>query len=62
MQSCRKSRAQSVEARRTAAGSVVQSAGANSRGLRIRVLCEQPRGHSGARRGAFVILDVCDNK
>ncbi len=62
MQSYDMSRAQSVEARGAAAGSVVHGAGANNRGLRIRVLCEQPRGHGGALRGAFVILDVGDNK
>ena len=62
MQSCRKGRARSVEARGAAAGSVVQGAGVNNVGLRIQVLCEQPRGHSGALRGAFVILDVGDNK
>jgi hypothetical protein len=62
MQSDRRSRARSVEARGAAAGSVVRGAGANNQGLRIRVLCEQPRGHGGALRGAFVILDVGDNK
>jgi hypothetical protein len=62
MQSSRKSRARSVEARGAAAGSVVHGAGVNNVGLRLRVLCEQPRGHGGALRGAFVILDVGDNK
>jgi hypothetical protein len=62
MQSSRQSRAHTVEARGAAAGSVVHGAGANNRGLRIRVLCEQPRGHGGALRGALVILDVGDNK
>jgi hypothetical protein len=62
MRSYRKRRARSAEARGAAAGSVVHGAGANNLGLRIRVLCEQPKGHSGALRGAFVILDVGDNK
>lgn len=62
MQSYRKNLARSVEARGAVAGSIVHGAGANNLGLRIRVLCDQPRGHSGALRGAFVILDVGDNK
>ena len=62
MQFHRKSRAESVEARGAAAGSVVYGAGANNLGIRIRVLCEQPKRHSGALRGAFVILDAGDNK
>jgi hypothetical protein len=61
MQSSRQSRARTVEAR-AAAGSVVHGAGANNRGLRIQVLCEQPSGHGGALRGAFIILEVSDSK
>ncbi len=62
MQSYRKGRAQSVEVRGAAAGSVVRGAAANNNGVRIRVLCEQPKGHGGALRGTFVILDAGDNK
>jgi hypothetical protein len=48
MLSSRPSRAQSVEA---------HGVGAGNSGVRIRVLCEQPKG-----RGGFVILDAGDNK
>ncbi len=62
MLSSRQSRAQSVEARGAAAGSVVLGVSASNSGVRIRVLCEQPKGHGGPLRGAFVILDAGDNK
>ncbi len=62
MKSFRQSRARSVAACGAAAGSVVRGYAANNQGVRIRVLCEQPKGHSGALRGAFVILDAGDNK
>jgi hypothetical protein len=57
-----KTRAQSVESLGATAGSVVHGIGVNNQGIRIRVLCDQPRGHGGALRGTFVILDVGDNK
>jgi hypothetical protein len=44
-----------------AAGCVLRGSGGNNRGLRLRVLQEQPRGHDGPLRGQFVILDVGDN-
>ncbi len=62
MKSYRRSRARRVEACGAAAGSVVRGCVPNNQGVRIRVLCEQPKGHSGALRGAFVILDAGDNK
>ncbi len=62
MNSYRQSRARSVEACAAAAGSVVRGAAANNQGVRIRVLCQQPKGHCGALWGAFVILDAGDNK
>lgn len=62
MKSYRQIRARSVEACGAAAGSVVRGKVPNNQGVRIRVLCEQPKGHSGALRGAFVILDAGDNK
>ena len=62
MKSYRKSRLGSVEARGAAAGCVVRGTGVNNQGVRIKLLCEQPRGSGGAVRGAFVILDVGDNK
>ncbi|HEY7156436.1 MAG TPA: hypothetical protein VH575_20885 [Gemmataceae bacterium] len=62
MQPWHRSRARSVEVRGAAAGSVVRGAGAINLGVRIRVLCEQPKGHGGALQGAFVILDAGDNK
>jgi hypothetical protein len=43
------------------AGSVLCGSGLNNRGLRLRVLHEQARGHDGALKGRFVILDVGDN-
>jgi hypothetical protein len=62
MQSYRKSRAQSVEVRGANAGSVVCGAAAHNHGVRIRVLCEQAKGHAGGLQGAFVILDAGDNR
>ena len=62
MQSYRQIRARSVETRGAALGSVVCGAGTNNLGVRIRVLCEQPRGQGGALRGNFIILDAGDNK
>ena len=62
MLSSRPSRARSVEARGAAGGSVVRGVGAGNAGVRIRVLCEQPKGQGGPLRGAFVILDAGDNK
>jgi hypothetical protein len=44
------------------AGSVLLGPCRNNRGLRLRGLHEQPRGHDGPLRGPFVILDVGDNK
>jgi hypothetical protein len=57
-----KTRAQTVESLGAAAGCVVHGIGVNNQGIRIKVLCEQLRGHGGALRGTFVILDVGDNK
>ncbi|HEX5272410.1 MAG TPA: hypothetical protein VFW33_18060 [Gemmataceae bacterium] len=62
MLSSRRGRSRSVEARGAGPGSVVQGIGAANWGVRIRVLCEQPKGHGGPLRGAFVILDAGDNK
>jgi len=43
------------------AGSVLCGAGLNNRGLRLQVLHGQARGHDGAIKGCFVILDVGNN-
>jgi hypothetical protein len=55
-------RSRSVEARGAAARCGVPGAGLNNQGVRIRVLCEQPKGGRGGIRGAFVLLDAGDNK
>lgn len=57
-----KNRLRSVEARGAAAGCVVRGGGMNNQGVRIKVLCEQPKGNGGAIRGAFVLLDAGDNR
>ena len=44
------------------AGSVLRGAGLNNRGLRLRVLQEQEKGHDGPIRGLFVILDAGTNR
>jgi hypothetical protein len=51
----------SVHRSGAATGCVVRGSGGNNRGLRLRVLQEQPRGHDGPLRGPFVILDVGDD-
>src|SRR5262249_24941323 len=43
------------------AGSVLCGSGFQNQGLRHRVLQEQARGHDGALKGKFVILDVGNN-
>jgi hypothetical protein len=45
-----------------AAGDVLCGVGLNNRGLRLRILQEQDRGHDGPLCGGFVILDAGDNK
>jgi hypothetical protein len=58
----RKGRARSVEVCGAAAGSVVRGTAASNNGVRIRVLCEQPKERGGALLGTFVILDAGNNK
>jgi hypothetical protein len=53
--------AQTVNKRGAGAGCVLCGAGMNNRGIRLKVLQEQPRGHDGPLRGGIVILDVGDN-
>ena len=45
-----------------ATGCVLRGSSGNNRGLRLRVLQEQPRGHDGPLRGQFVVLAAGDNK
>jgi hypothetical protein len=44
------------------AGSVLRGSGFSNRGVRLRVLEGQPPGADGSVRGAFVLLDVGDNR
>jgi hypothetical protein len=62
MSIARKPRPFSVNKSGAAAGSVLRGASVCNQGLRLRVCQDQPRGHDGAVRGEFVILDVGDNK
>src|SRR5262245_24959993 len=57
----RRARSESVSTRVAAAGSVLCGPGPNNRGLRLRVLWDQERGHPGPIRGPFLILDAGDN-
>jgi hypothetical protein len=43
-------------------GCVLGGAAKNNRGLRLRIMQDQPRGSDGPLVGAFHILDVGDNK
>ena len=43
------------------ADSVVHGSGLNNQGLRVRLFQEQAKGHDGAIKGRFVILDAGDN-
>jgi hypothetical protein len=54
--------AKSVGVRGAAAGSVLCGSGMNNQGLRLRVSQAQARGTNGPLQGAFVILDVGENK
>jgi hypothetical protein len=62
MRRCPQTRSQTVETRGAAAGCVLCGTGLNNQGVRIRVLCEQQKGHHGSIRGTFVLLDAGDNK
>lgn len=53
---------QAVGTRGANAGTVLRGTGRNNRGLRLRVLQVQDRGHDGPIAGGFLILDVGDNK
>src|SRR5205807_614047 len=57
----RRTSSRTVHKQGALAGSVLCGAGLNNRGLRLKVLQEQTRGHDGAIKGRFVILDVGDN-
>jgi hypothetical protein len=43
------------------AGSILCGCGPHNRGLRLRVLQEQPKGQEGPIRGRFEVLEVGDN-
>jgi hypothetical protein len=57
----RKPRPLGVNHSGAAAGCVLRGSGLNNQGLRVKVLQGQPRGHGGAIRGPFLILDAGDN-
>jgi hypothetical protein len=44
------------------AGSTLLGTGSSNRGLRVRIMQDQPRGHGGPILGRFEILDPGDNK
>jgi hypothetical protein len=58
----RQDKSQLVSERGAAAGSVLCGTALTNRGLRLRVVEAQERGHGGPIRGDFVILDPGDNK
>jgi hypothetical protein len=57
----RRTRSLAVSEQGAVAGCVLLGDSRSNSGLRIRVLQEQARGHDGAVKGPFVILDVGDN-
>jgi hypothetical protein len=44
------------------AGCILCGAARHNKGLRLRIFQDQARGHGGAIRGGFEILDAGDNK
>jgi hypothetical protein len=57
----RQPRPRNVSSLGAVAGSVLRGVGLNNRGLRLRVLQGQEKGHEGPIQGLFVILDAGDN-
>ena len=57
----RRTRSLAVSEQGAVAGCVLRGDSRSNSGLRIRVLQEQARGHDGAVKGPFVILDVGAN-